>query len=496
MRLLLLGMTLALLVGGCGTDGDDAAAPAAVPEPATENQVAEPRAPEPVPAESEVEAPPDPPVRTPPTAPNDTEFGPPPVAPTGPLAAVVAAAADELFGELPETINRPAILTMGGSQDPRVAWLLADLLRFVPGGQEGVDLISSFEAVTGVILSPEESAPGRNWLEVTNRLIAWDIPEPPDYLNYKRQLFTLIEPGWQRFFADQDSNIDWRWVSWGGVLIDDRELGDPEGCRRGCVPALDDPAVTDAAGGSWYADDALVFGVVVNGEARAYPKHIMEIHEMVNDTLGERRIGMPYCTLCGSAQAYFTDTGEEEIVLRTSGLLARSNKVMYDLKTRSVFDTFTGEALSGELQDAGVVLEQLTVATSTWGEWKAAYPDTTIVAEDGGIGREYPLDPLLGRDDNGPIFPVGDVDPRLSVHDRVVGVTAPDGTPVAFPTGAVRLALEAGEVIEAAGVLLEANGGGFSATDFDGNELVAHESFWFAWSQFMPDTEVWMSAAP
>ena len=62
-------------------------------------------------------------------------------------------------------------------------------------------------------------------------------------------------------------------------------------CLDGCIPALDDPGVTDAAGGSWYPDDALVFGVVVGGEARAYPKNIMEVHEMVNDTLGGRRIG-------------------------------------------------------------------------------------------------------------------------------------------------------------------------------------------------------------
>ena len=42
-------------------------------------------------------------------------------------------------------------------------------------------------------------------------------------------------------------------------------------------------------------------------------------------------------------------------------------------------------------------------------------PDTRIIAEDGGIGRSYPLDPLQGRDDNGPIFPVGDVDGRLCI---------------------------------------------------------------------------------
>jgi hypothetical protein len=83
--------------------------------------------------------------------------------------------------------------------------------------------------------------------------------------------------------------------------------------------------------------------------------------------------------------------GADEVpVLRTSGLLSRSNKVMYDLRTESVFDTFTGAAVSGPLRDAGLVLEETTGVRTTWGEWKAAHPDTTIIAEDGGVGRSYP----------------------------------------------------------------------------------------------------------
>ena len=49
-------------------------------------------------------------------------------------------------------------------------------------------------------------------------------------------------------------------------------------------------------------------------------------------------------------QAYFTDEvpdGVDRPVLRTSGLLIRSNKVMYDIQTYSVFDTFLGTAVTG-----------------------------------------------------------------------------------------------------------------------------------------------------
>ncbi len=425
------------------------------------------------------------------------EFPPAPDTPTGPIGPI-----DQLTIDTLEIIwaglelggfDGGTVASLADSQDARLAWILSDLLRFFYIGDIHDGAVSAFERLTGVRLNDDPVAERSRWQSVTDHLIAWDLPAFDTYADYKHRLFLLVDAGWEPLFADPDANIDWRLVSWGGVRIDDRPLGDPRGCPAGCIPALDDPAVTGAAGGSWYSDDGIVFAVVINDEARAYPRHIMEIHEMVNDTLGGRRIGMPYCTLCGSAQAYFTDDVPADVtqpVLRTSGLLARSNKVMYDLVTKSVFDTFTGEAVSGPLREQGVVLNQATVVTTTWGEWKAAHPDTTIIAEDGGIGRQYPLDPLRGRDDDGPIFPIGDMDATLGVHDQVFGVVL-DGTPVAFPVEAAADALEAGSSVELAGVTLRLDGGGVRATDAAGNEIEGHQSFWFAWSQFMPDTLLW-----
>ena len=415
---------------------------------------------------------------------------PAPSVPSGPLDEALVADLDHLFSNVRPAIDRAALARVGASGDARVAWLLADLLRFLQGGDSAARVVLAFEALTGT-----DVLGGFAWPIVTNWLIAWDLPAPPGYVAWKRQLFELVEPGWAPFFADEDAAIDWRLVSWGGVLIDDRPFDQIKlPCPQGCIPALNDPGITDGPGGDWYADNAIVFGVVVNGEARAYPKHIMEVHEMVNDTLGGRRIGVPYCTLCGSAQAYFTDRpprGFATIELRTSGLLSRSNKVMFDFHTYSVFDTFTGVALSGPLQDERFVLEMLPVVTSTWGEWKAAYPDTTIVAEDGGIGRSYPLDPLRGRDAGGPIFPIGEVNQRLPVQSPVLGVVTPAGEALAFPVAQSRAALQEGDAVVLAGVRLVLDGGGLRAEWTDGRPLPSHQAYWFAWSQFHPDTLVW-----
>ncbi|MGH2952092.1 MAG: DUF3179 domain-containing (seleno)protein [Solirubrobacterales bacterium] len=425
-------------------------------------------------------------------------FPPAPGVGDGPLDPPVDQALDELVRSATEGVfDREALETVAGSGDPRLAWLVSDLLRFVSGGAEEAALVSAFGELTGVDIGEDAEEAGSSWLAVTDHLIAWDLPAPPGYRERKAELFLAVEPAWKPFFDDADSTIDWRLVSWGGVLIDDRPAGDPDPCPRGCIPALDDPALTAASEGGWYDDDRTVFGVVAGGEAVAFPKNIMEVHEMVNVTIGGRRLGIPYCTLCGSAQAYFLDSAPEGVgrpVLRTSGLLSRSNKVMYDLRSRSVLDTFTGRALSGPLQDAGVTLEQTTVVASTWGEWKRAHPQTRIVAEDGGIGRDYPADPLGGRDDGGPIFPVGDVDPRLPVQADVVGVVAPDGKPVAFPVDEALAALAEGQRVAIAGVEAVADGDGVRVRTTAGEELPAHQAFWFAWSQFNPGTELWTPA--
>jgi len=415
----------------------------------------------------------------------DRAFLPPPPVPDGPLEAQTAVSLENLLVDVFTTNwDTSAVEGLVDGGDPRTAWLVADLLRFYQTGAEMETLTQAFVDLTGAAHDPGEV----EFVWATNHLIAWDLPAWDGYAEAKRALFGQLEPTWDRFF-EEDHGIDWRLVTWGGVAPDKRPLDDNGEC--GCIPALDHPLTTDASGGGWYPDHNIIFGVVVNDEAVALPKHQMEVHEMVNLTLGGRELGIPYCTLCGSAQAYYVDdvTRVDRLVLRTSGLLSRSNKLMYDLSTGSAIDTFTGRALSGLLGADGVVLEQVSVVASRWGEWKQAHPDTQILAEDGGIGRSYVEDPLGERDAAGPIFPVGDVDPRLTAQEKVVGVISPDGTPVAFPVNTARAVLADGD-IEFHGLTARLEDS-IRVYDSAGSELVSHEAFWFAWSQFHEGTLLW-----
>lgn len=418
-----------------------------------------------------------------------TEFGQPPEVPTGDVsdrltAAMQVAFVDSLALSSWEPPQSEALALVGASGDPRLAWVISDMMRFVSNSALSAELAGAASDLLG-IAPPTQNA----WEVITNHLIAWDIPAPPDYLRLKRAIFTTVVPGWDRIFVPGD--IDWRQVSWGGVMIDDRGYGQTDDpCN--CIPAADNPKVSPAAEATWLDDDAVVFGIAVNGEYRAYPRRIMEVREMVNDTLGGRDLAIPYCTLCGSAQAYFTDrlpAGVKRPILRTSGLLIRSNKVMYDLRTWSVFDTFRGRALTGPLGKRGLQLEQVSVITTDWGSWRAAHPETTVLVEELALGRDF--DFRNGRDALGPIFPVGDVDPRLPVHEDVIGVMTASGMPVAFQRSAAMIALTRGEEIAVENVRLRLEAGGIRAVDADGSDLGSHQAFWFAWSQFHPGTALW-----
>jgi hypothetical protein len=416
-------------------------------------------------------------------------FGSPPDVPQGELSEDLQAAVNTVFSDDLGDANwsdlkTDALETIAMSNDPRLAWLVSDLMRFA--GQNALqDLLASVASkLLGITFSDQ-----RYWGETTDHLIAWDIPAPPDYLRSKRNVFTALVPGWEDIFVEGD--IDWRHVSWGGVLIDSRPYDTTdEPCN--CIPAADNPKTTSAAEATWLDDDAIVFGVEVNGEYRAYPRRIMEVREMVNDTLGGRDLGIPYCTLCGAAQAYFTDElpeGVERPVLRTSGLLFRSNKVMYDVVTHSVFDTFKGHAVTGELAEKQVQLKQASVLTTDWGTWKNKHPKTTVLAEELALGRDF--DFRNNRDANGPIFPVGDVDPRLSVHEEIVGVVSGNGTPVAFQLSKAMIELTRGNKIQLDDIYLTLDAGGIRAVNANGNDMGSHQAFWFAWSQFYPDTKLW-----
>jgi hypothetical protein len=73
----------------------------------------------------------------------------------------------------------------------------------------------------------------------------------------------------------------------------------------------------------------------------------------------------------------------------TSGFLYRSNKLMYDKATQSLWNTIKGEPVLGPLVDKDIALTHQSVVTTTWGKWKKLHPNTKVLSLDTGYRRDY-----------------------------------------------------------------------------------------------------------
>jgi len=198
------------------------------------------------------------------------------------------------------------------------------------------------------------------------------------YVEFKSVLLSTIDPAFRQFIDPAaERTISAREVIWGGVPVDG-------------IPPLNDPAFVSAeAAADWILPSDQVIGVEVNGDARAYPRRIIDWHEMVNDTVGGVPVSLAYCTLCGSAILYDGRVGDEVFRFGTSGLLYRSNKLMYDVNTRTLWGQYTGEPAWGELVGSGIQLDVLPSVHVTWAEWLSDHPDTRVLDIDTGFRRNY-----------------------------------------------------------------------------------------------------------
>ena len=242
----------------------------------------------------------------------------------------------------------------------------------------------------------------------------WNAPElrHPRYAAFKGALYSLIDPRFAAYFDDMgEPLIRLDEIVWGGV-------------RQDGIPPLRNPAMVAAEEADYLEDGNVVFGISVNGDARAYPKRILAWHEMFVDTVGGTPVAGVYCTLCGTVILFHTEHRGVNHALGTSGFLYRSNKLMYDQATQSLWSTMRGEPVVGPLAGKGIALERGSVVTTTWGEWRRRHPGTRVLSLATGHERNYAegaaYRDYFATDDL--MFQVPVLDTRLKNKDEVFTV--------------------------------------------------------------------------
>jgi hypothetical protein len=156
----------------------------------------------------------------------------------------------------------------------------------------------------------------------------------------------------------------------------------------------------------WLADDDVVFAARVAGIPRAWPHRIMAWHEVANETLGRLSVTLAVCPLAGTAILHATARrGDAPLTFGTTGLVHRSAKLIHDRQTGSLWSPLAGRPVLGPLATTDIRLDALPLVTTTWGAWRQAHPDTTVLSIETGHRRDYhAAAPLAGYATTGTLY--------------------------------------------------------------------------------------------
>ena len=406
--------------------------------------------------------------------------------------------------------RRQAIEWMRKRNKPDVIAPLIFALRFAR--EERDEIAATLHYITG-----EDR--GDDWFD----WMLWQQAHPEampfkGFDRFQSDLFARIDPNFRVFlYPGVPHEIRLEEITWGGVVKDG-------------IPALTNPQLIQANQASYLSDDEPVFGIEINGDARAYPYRIMDWHELFNDVIGGIPVSLAYCTLCGSGILFDTrvEGRDKPFVFGSSGFLYRSNKLMYDKQTNSLWNQFTGRPVVGTLTGKSIQLTILPVITTSWADWLSQHPNSKVLSLDTGYSRDYSPGRPYGHYFASPelMFPALAPDKRLKAKDEVFGLRI-TGAQKAWPLTAfasgqvindrigvveivlvgdshnrtVRAYRSGGRKFRKLGTSLDriiANDQIWKVTEnaLEGpkgqtlSRLPGHLAYWFAWSGYFPNAEL------
>ena len=202
---------------------------------------------------------------------------------------------------------------------------------------------------------------------------------------------------------------------------------------KGSFPKIDYPAFLDKRAGlkAFFAHEPVI-SVEIEGKAKAYPLNMLTTHEISNDKLSGIPILATYCPLCNASVVYDRrvemDGATKTLEFEVSGMLRKSDMVMLDTDTESLWQQLMGESIVGAY--TGTYLTVIPSMIISVKEFFSRYPNGEIlsnVTPNEKLSRQYGNNPYVGYDseDADPydrFFETSQVDPRLPAMERVIDI--------------------------------------------------------------------------
>jgi len=130
----------------------------------------------------------------------------------------------------------------------------------------------------------------------------------------------------------------------------------------------------------------LVIGVVINGEAKAYPIQFLGYHHQVQDVVGGKSVLVTYCTVCRTGRVFEPIVNGKKETFRLVGM-DHFNAMLEDATTKSWWRQATGEAITGKLK--GKKLPEVFSTQTTLTQWLLFNPGSKVMQADSAFTNSY-----------------------------------------------------------------------------------------------------------
>ncbi len=296
-----------------------------------------------------------------------------------------------------------------------------------------------------------------------------------------------------------------------------RSLVVPAMRNRDMVHPMDDPPVLIGVEvaplrpelGKYLVPLDRVVGIELDGEARAYPLSVLNVHEVIHDTLGGRPIAVTYHWPCDSVMVFERSLDGKELWFGVSGLVYNGNMLLYDRASpeagavtgpsrndgsASLWSQLLGRAISGPA--VGRSLVTVPAVLVSWEQWLSDHPDTTVVGRLASMAKKRynKGDPdeyfHLGRI----LFPIEPLPPPggPAAFERVVAVTVGEERRV-YPNSSIEsLCQKSGpcSVVQGGTEVIFDFAPGAGTVDVTAGDpslpVRADYALWFAWHAMFP----------
>lgn len=187
------------------------------------------------------------------------------------------------------------------------------------------------------------------------------------------------------------------------------------------IPSIDKPEFVPIADAEDLAATEPVVGLIINGDARAYPLRILIWHEIVNDVVGGVPVSVTFCPLCNAAVVFDRRVAGRVLEFGTTGKLRYSDLIMYDRQSESWWQQFVGEAIVGEM--LGSKLKLVPARLESFAKFKTRAPNGKVQVPNNPGMRRYGMNPYAGYDSlDTPFLYRGKMPSEVAPLARVVAV--------------------------------------------------------------------------